>query len=320
MRRRNQQFSCSLLALEAILQREMRNHAFFVHISDKRGVVVGHYPFQNALALYIIGQSFVVLVCTRVHIETTTFCVVRWVKICKYASALRSTGEVLDEESVRIHVGNVNTLTFICNCKDAICKVFPVKTSVYLPLAFLLVTTDGSSAEQNTGSITAVQIERGKAKRKCIAGVSTQIDISLFSPFRNVYRNRQNVIRESLRLMKCSIPESGDMRIKVVQVDFRDNTLLKKTQRSTCASSKWLKVCTAREAVGLDCLSEENRQRRFSAWISQRAVKFHVRWLRNGPRNQRRSLEAGLPWIMPLFSSNSIPPVVYVVHVRLSRP
>ncbi len=201
---------------------------------------------------------------------------------------------MLDEKSTRIHVGDVNTLTFICNRKDAICKILPVETGINFPFSCLSVATDRSSAKQNTGSITAVQVESGKAKRKCIAGVSTQINIPLLSPFRSVYRNGQNIINKSLGLIQYSVPESGDMRVKVVQVDFRDNTLLKKTQRSTRATSKWLKVCTAREAVRLDCPSEESRQRCFSAGISQRAVKFRVHWLRNDPRNPGRSLDAGL--------------------------
>ena len=242
MGRRNQEFPGLLLALETVLEREMGDETGSVQISNEMCIVIGHNPLERPLTLYVAGQIFVVPVVIGIQIEAIAVRVVGWVKICKYALAFTSTGEMLDEESKRIHVGDVNLLTVTREREDAFRKTFSAETSINTPFPCLRIAPDRSSSKKDAGPITAIQVESGETKFKIIAVISAQIDKLLPSPFRNAQRNRQDGISEPLWLTKYSMPEGSDTRVKVVQVEFRDGTFPKKAQRSSCTTGKRFEV------------------------------------------------------------------------------
>ena len=127
---------------------------------------------------------------------------------------------MLDEESKRVHVGDVNLLTVTRDHEDAFREIISTETSTNTPFPCLRIAADGGSSGEDAGPIAAVQVESGEAKVKILAGIGAQIDLLLSFPFRNVQRNRQDSINEPIWLTKQSMPKGSDTRVKIVQVEF----------------------------------------------------------------------------------------------------
>ena len=142
------------------------------------------------------------------------------IEVGEDASPRAAPRQVLDEERKGVHVGDMNSLTLSCDRDNALRECRSVEPCIYSPLSLLDVPPDRCSAEENTRPITAVQVEGCKAEFEAPAGVAPLADPLLFLPLGNVQRNRQYGLGEPLWFCERGMPESGNPRVAVVEMEF----------------------------------------------------------------------------------------------------